>query len=314
MFFYTNFFVLTPIVWSTTDTPGKVLWQLELLPENLHENLKVIMRMYNQWAGDFEFAMKIAGTGFHGGALAIVYTPPNIDPKALTQTNFTYFDYVLIDPKTQDITAFAGKDVRNVGFHWQWNRSEQEPTSFFGKVAAKAGYLTALVFLPLIASSTGVSQINIGLFSRLARNFRVGQMIPIQSVDRPLPINDRAFGQFDNIQWRRLPVCGGGGYAMNISTTSVNNLWVDFCRNIRTGEYSFKPGPGQPGDNFTYRPWSRIMLHDSNKSIHMTDDGRFGTNPSWAFRWDTGESIRERFLITGKQSVTSTMTTTECVL
>ncbi|APG76874.1 hypothetical protein 2 [Beihai picorna-like virus 120] len=185
-YFYSQFVLLNSFSWSNQDQKNKILWSIELKPENMHANLAYITAMYNAWVGDFEFMLKIAGTGFHGGALGVAWIPPNLNVEDLSGAELTIFDYLLLDPKMQDLKGFAGKDVKNVDFHWKDNEAAAQFNSDFAKVASKGGYLVMFVVLPLITSTTGNNAINLAIFNRVAPTFRVGQMIPIKYV-KPSP-------------------------------------------------------------------------------------------------------------------------------
>jgi len=182
-FFYEQFVPLTNFTWATSQAPGTMLWTTPITPLRGHANLAYITKMYNIWTGSLEYSLKVAGTGFHAGALAMVKTPPNVDPNKLTSANlFGYYPYVVIDPKTLECTMKAGHDQRNVMYHYL-----SEPLT---NTSAIGGHLSIFVLQALNTSSTGTAQINVQVFNRVGPDFMLLQMMPVDINDDPVVGSD----------------------------------------------------------------------------------------------------------------------------
>jgi hypothetical protein len=74
---------------------------IPITPLRANNIISYLAGIFNAWNGGLEYQAKVAGTGFHAGALGIARIPPNIDPTTLkTVSQFTAFEYSVIDPKT----------------------------------------------------------------------------------------------------------------------------------------------------------------------------------------------------------------------
>lgn len=172
-YFYKQLIRLDTIQWTTSDESGKLLWYIPLAPQYMHKNLAYICRMYYAWIGDFEFTFKVAGTGFHAGLVTLFATPPGIHPTKVTSpTDFTYFAWDAMDPKTLQIGSIMGRDKRKVKYH-RTDVAADEPEE--NKIG---GYLAMSVDLPLSTSSSGVPRINIAIWVRCMPSFQVSTMMP----------------------------------------------------------------------------------------------------------------------------------------
>jgi 2-phosphoglycerate kinase len=179
--FYEHFVHLTRFTWSTTQPPGTLLWSSPITPDFAHPNLAYVSRLYNVWAGGLDYNIKVAGTGFHAGALAIVRLPPNIPPSSIqSASEFTYFDYAMIDPKHLDVVSKSVCDQRRFLYHYRDGDSVNNKDSI-------GGYIAIYVLLQLNTSSSGTNQIDIEVLNKAAADFFPAQMRP---VDLALESND----------------------------------------------------------------------------------------------------------------------------
>lgn len=69
------------VVWTVTQTAGTLIWKKPVHPAYFNELVAYISGVYNCWGGNGDYRFKIAGTGFHAGAIAIVRIPPNRRPE-----------------------------------------------------------------------------------------------------------------------------------------------------------------------------------------------------------------------------------------
>ncbi|AVK59475.1 putative 67.3 kDa coat protein [Nephila clavipes virus 2] len=173
-FFYTQWMALVSFVWDTSMSPGQLLWFIPIHPTFVHQWMGHVSKMYNAFAGGFDFAISIAGTGFHAGKLMIVRLPPNIHPETLkTVADVTAFPYFVIDPKTLQVVTKSAMDQRNVMYHYlPYNKDN---------IQSFGGYIAVYVMLPLNTSSTGATQISLQVLTKPAQDFMFTQLIPIRS-------------------------------------------------------------------------------------------------------------------------------------
>lgn len=178
---YEQFIANGTFIWSVADEPGKCLWKIPIHPANAHQFSDHLQKMYNCWSGGFDFGVKIAGTGFHAGALMIARIPPNIDPNNLqTIQAVTAFEYAVFDPKMLEVQIKSVMDQRNIMYHYfPFDINNRES---FG------GYLAFYVMLPLATSSTGATEISILITAKMSADFRFFQLKPIASDVVPVAV------------------------------------------------------------------------------------------------------------------------------
>lgn len=171
-YLYQQFLSTAILTWNTSQLPGTVLYWTPLHPSRMNNIIQYLTKVYNTWAGGFQWKIKIAGTGFHAGALMMVRLPPNIHPDTITTVQqATAFEWEIFDPKTLELETRMLPDQRNILYHYNNDFSEQDRSSF-------GGYLVVMVNMQLATSSTGINSINVQLFNRLDPSFRVAQIIP----------------------------------------------------------------------------------------------------------------------------------------
>jgi len=180
-FFHAQYMAITSFTWTTTHNPGTALWSIPIHPAETHQWLAHLSKMYNAWAGGINFAIKIAGTGFHAGAIMVVRVPPNIKPATLTTVSaLTAFEYTVMDPKMLEVEIKSVMDQRNIMYHYM-PLNVNDPQSF-------GGYLSIHVMLPLSTSSTGATEIAVQVLAQPAQNFMFTQIIPISREVVPVAV------------------------------------------------------------------------------------------------------------------------------
>lgn len=158
------------ITWSTAMVKGTLMWYSAVHPNFSNPILNYLAGMYNTWGGGLEYNFKVAGTGFHAGALAIVRIPPNKHPKDFpTPASWGPFEYVVIDPKTLEVVSAHLIDQRPINFHYQPFNADNPNT--FG------GYVAMYCLLPLNTSSSGSQNIQVQVFCRPGPDFQFSQLI-----------------------------------------------------------------------------------------------------------------------------------------
>nr|AWK23451.1 VP1 structural protein [Bat calicivirus A10] len=162
---------LQRFTWSTSQLPGTLLVNIPITPLRANNVISYLSGIFNAWNGGLEYQAKVAGTGFHAGALGIARIPPNIDPTTLkTVAQFTAFEYSVIDPKTLEAISKHIADQRPIMYHYMSN-DFSDPNNI-------GGYFVIFVILQLNTSSTGTNQIDVEIFNKLAPDFRFIQVIP----------------------------------------------------------------------------------------------------------------------------------------
>lgn len=158
------------ITWSVAQSAGTLLWKRPIHPRYCHEAMNVLSTIYNCWSGGLDFNFKIAGTGFHAGAIAIVRIPPNFSPEDFTTpSSWGLFEYVVIDPKTLEVESLSVIDQRRIMYHYM--EFDQKNPNTFG------GWLAMYVLVALNTSSTGSQQIQVQSFTRPSPSFQFSQLV-----------------------------------------------------------------------------------------------------------------------------------------
>lgn len=188
-----QFMPIDTIIWSVNQVKGTLLWHRPIHPEYAHSVLAYLQVLYNAWGGSLEYNFKIAGTGFHAGAIAIVRIPPNRHPNEfVTAESWGPFEYVVLDPKMLEIASLDVSDQRPIMYHYQPFKSDDRYS--FG------GWIAMYVLIPLNTSATGSQQIAIQAFCRPGQSFQFSQLVsPLVKSEVPsLPsIYDSYFDFFD---------------------------------------------------------------------------------------------------------------------
>jgi hypothetical protein len=162
---------LQHFTWSTSQLPGTLLVNIPITPLRANNCIAYQSGLFNAWNGGLEYQAKVAGTGFHAGALGIARIPPNIDPTTLkTVSQFTAFEYSVIDPKTLEAVCKHVPDQRPIMYHYMKD-DFSDPNNI-------GGYFVIFVILQLNTSATGTNQIDVEIFNKLAPDFRFIQVIP----------------------------------------------------------------------------------------------------------------------------------------
>lgn len=162
---------LQRFTWSTTQLPGTLLVSIPITPLRANNIVSYLAGIFNAWNGGLEYQAKVAGTGFHAGALGIARIPPNLDPTTFkTVSQFTAFEYSVIDPKTLEAVSKHIPDQRPIMYHYM-SDDFSDPNNI-------GGFFCIFVILQLNTSSTGTNQIDVEIFNKLAPDFRFIQVVP----------------------------------------------------------------------------------------------------------------------------------------
>jgi len=171
-YIYDHFIQLATFTWSTTQLPGTLLFSVPIHPARMNWVISYLTALYNTWSGGFQFALKVAGTGFHAGAITFARIPPNRDPETITNPqDFSVFEWSFMDPKELDLKGFQVMDQKPFEYHYN-PLNVDNPNSF-------GGWFTAYVHLPLATSSTGNQQISVMVLNKADENFNVAQIVPL---------------------------------------------------------------------------------------------------------------------------------------
>ncbi|AOC55072.1 capsid protein [Duwamo virus] len=158
------------ITWTVSQPSGTLLWFKPIHPTFSNALLAYLSRIYNAWGGALDYKFKIAGTGFHAGAIAIVRIPPNRNPSEFTTPqSWGAFEYMVIDPKTLETISVGISDQRPIAYHY-FPYNGENPLSF-------GGWIAMYVLIPLNTSSSGSQTISIQSFCKPAEFFQYSQLI-----------------------------------------------------------------------------------------------------------------------------------------
>lgn len=172
MYMRMQFLALASFRWDTAQAPGTLLWSTPISPKNSHQFIRHLSQMYNTWVGGFDYNVKVCGTGFHAGALAVVRLPPNISPSAVSApSDFTAFEYLIIDPKTLEVVTEHIIDQRRWMYHYMNDTG----------IDSIGGHLAVYVLVQLNTSSTGSQSIAIQVLSRPSQSFNFFQIKPLEA-------------------------------------------------------------------------------------------------------------------------------------
>jgi len=162
---------LQRVTWSTAHLPGTLLVSIPITPLRANQIISYLCGVHNAWNGGQDYQVKVAGTGFHAGALGIARIPPNLDPSSFkTVAQFTAFEYTVIDPKTLEAMSKHIPDQRPVMYHYM-SEDFSNPNNI-------GGHFVIFVILQLNTSSTGTNQIDVQIFNKLSSDFRFIQVVP----------------------------------------------------------------------------------------------------------------------------------------
>lgn len=175
-----QFVPIDTVTWSVTMTSGTLMWKKPIHPQFAHNGISYLAGLYNAWSGSMDYNFKVAGTGFHAGAIAIVRIPPNRKPEDFnTSSAWGLFEYVVIDPKTLEVESLGVSDQRPIAYHYM-KYDEDTPNTF-------GGWIAMYCLLPLNTSATGSQQISIQVFNRPGMTFQFSQLIMPTSTVTSLP-------------------------------------------------------------------------------------------------------------------------------
>lgn len=175
-----QFMPIDNFFWTVQMKPGHLIWYTPIHPSRCNKIVNYLTGIYNTWAGGLEYNFKIAGTGFHAGALAFVRIPPNRHPTDFkSPAEWGVFEYMIIDPKTLEIITLELMDQRRLHFHFM-QMDEKDPDTF-------GGYIACYVLMELNTSSTGTQQISVQALCRPGPNFTLNQLVPPPGSIGPVP-------------------------------------------------------------------------------------------------------------------------------
>lgn len=168
---YQQYMYCDSFTWSTSDNRGKLLWYKPVHPKSIHKIMDRLCTIYNAWGGSMNIQFKVAGTGFHAGALAFVKIPPNMDPGQFGATfDWTVFPYEVIDVKTLECDALQAGDQRQVAYHYTIGETN-DPKSW-----DHGGWIACYVYLGLNTAPSGTQQVQIMITAKPGQDFMFSQM------------------------------------------------------------------------------------------------------------------------------------------
>lgn len=169
--------------WSSNMTAGYTLFRIPVHPSAMNQYVKYLSALYGVWGGSVEAQVVIAGTGFNGGKLLFVKTPPYVDSRKFTLQDLMIFPNRIIDVKAQDAFGIIGQDQRPIEYH----QVNAPPANFtltvdnnFMEMTSTGGWISLVVLNPLIAANMSSGSVTWTLMTRLGQDFQFNQMVPPQ--------------------------------------------------------------------------------------------------------------------------------------
>lgn len=225
-----QFLALSSFRWDVNQAPGTLLWSVPITPRTSHQFIRHLAAMYNTWVGGFDYNIKVCGTGFHAGALAVVRLPPNIAPNTVTSpADFTAFEYLIIDPKTLEVVTEHIIDQRRMMYHYMSDTGTE----------SIGGHIAVYVLVQLNTSSTGSQSIAVQVLTRPSANFNFFQIKPIESSGpTPEPEEPRAIADALNVSELRPNM--GAAFQKPIESFVVLPKSQTYIQATFGGSYNFK--------------------------------------------------------------------------
>jgi len=273
-YLYEQFLSVSTVTWNTTMLPGTLIFKAPIHPTSSNNIVSYMSKLYNTWSGSIQFKIKVAGTGFHAGALIMARIPPNIDPDSLTEmSSITAFEWELIDPKQLELVTRQVMDQRPVMYHYK-NLDVTNPNSF-------GGWYCLYVLMPLNTSSTGLSQINVQIFSRLGNDFCFSQIVP--------PILDKTITSANPYNALFPP---GYGAVEPYLSQPVSYIRVEVPTPLITkGQYGAVKLNREEAQSFEYLPAQNSYLTNESFGFLTTWDKQLRkvpmSMPAITYDWDT---------------------------
>lgn len=179
VFIYEHMIFMTAFSWDSSQKPNTVIWSIPLHPYYMNPIIRYLAALFNTWAGSFNFELVIAGTGFNGGKLVMVWVPPNIRLEDMDLSGKTFFSFGMIDPKDTGPTVINARDQRIQKAHWMEVPTEDDQNmDDISKYAMIGGRVALVVLNPLISSSMEKAVVNISIFNSAGRDFTMNQFRP----------------------------------------------------------------------------------------------------------------------------------------
>lgn len=216
---YQQYMYCDSFTWSTSDTRGKLLWYKPVHPRSIHKVMDRLCTIYNAWGGSMNIQFKVAGTGFHAGALAFVKIPPNFDPKSLAAGfDWTVFPYEVIDVKALECDALQCGDQRQVAYHYTIG-DPNDPKSW-----DHGGWIACFVYLGLNTAPSGTQQVQIMITAKPGNDFQFSQMkMPSIEDDIKLDSLPPGFEELCELKFKTLSFFGGTLGRMHVLPSSITD-------------------------------------------------------------------------------------------
>lgn len=201
---YQQFIFNSVFTWTTSDQRGKLLWSMPISPKYYNKITERLSTIYNAWGGGVDINVKIAGTGFHAGALVFVRIPPNYDPADFTVPySWSAFEYRFLDAKTLEVASFHCGDQRQMNYHY----TAPEPGS--PKSYDIGGTIACYVYLGLNTATSSTQQIEVSVFTRLGQDFKFSQLrVPRLETDEQIEVIPDSLVHALNFSANHTPILG----------------------------------------------------------------------------------------------------------
>lgn len=173
---YRNWIWRNQFTVDVTMLPGHVFGTIKIHPQNCHDYLSYISRMFLTWTGSMKIRSRFQATFQFGGSFRLGWLPPKFTQQQVQNLpiqTLTAYPNIDLDPKNTCWMEFQASEERNILFHWMESLETETPESF-------GGWFVFYVAAPLVISGGAGSSVTMLVES--AGSFNFAQLAPITSV------------------------------------------------------------------------------------------------------------------------------------
>lgn len=173
---YKNWIWRNQFTVDTTMQAGHVFGTIKIHPQNCHDYLTYISKMFLTWTGSMKIRSRFQATFQFGGSFRLGWLPPKFNAtqvQNLPIQTLTAYPNIDLDPKNTCWMEFQASEERNILFHWMEDLDVNTPESF-------GGWFVFYVAAPLVISGGAGNQVTMLVES--AGSFEFAQLAPISQI------------------------------------------------------------------------------------------------------------------------------------
>lgn len=156
--------------WSVTDERGKVLAVIPVSPQNMGRFVEYLQPMYHYWSGGMMIELRVMGTAYQAGQVALIELPPDADAYEVATTgDYTGYNWVALDVKDPALVSIHCRDVNQGTFHYVSKQNN------FGPLNIGSQFLL-VVDSPLNSTTGGTQQVGIEIWAKPSSEFQFSRL------------------------------------------------------------------------------------------------------------------------------------------